>query len=218
MHKKIGVLLGLVVVWGILWYTGTIDKLNDFDTFRDIIRASGVYGYLIFIGLYTISAVFSLPAMVMTITAGVVFGPFLGGILSLVGATAGAVAAFFSSRYFFRTFLTRKFGASPIFVKIEKGVEANGIDFLILTRLLPIFPYNLQNYAYGLTSMNWLSYGLVSFITMAPGTFIYAYFAGEIAVNGVSQKMFFQLFIAGIILFFLSRLPKWIAKNKGIDI
>lgn len=218
MKKKMGILLALAVIWGLLWYTGTIDKLDDFEVFRAFIKDLGVYGYLIFIGLYVISAIFSLPALVMTITAGVVFGPILGGVLSLLGATLGAVAAFFSARYFFRAFLMRKFGDSPIFNKIEKGVEKNGIDFLILTRLLPIFPYNLQNYAYGLTSMNWLSYGLISFVTMAPGTFIYAYFAGEISVNGVSQKMFLQLLIAGIILFLLSQVPKWFAKTKGIDI
>ena len=218
MKKKIGILFAMVVVWVLLWYTGTIDKLGDFETFRAFIKELGIYGYLIFIGLYVISAVFSLPALVMTITAGVVFGPILGGFLSLLGATFGAIAAFFSARYFFRNFLLHKFGDSPIFIKIENGVEKNGIDFLILTRLLPIFPYNLQNYAYGLTSMKWLSFGLISFVTMAPGSFIYAYFAGEIAVNGVSQKMFLQLLIAGIILFLLSQVPKWFAKRKGIDI
>lgn len=218
MVKKISLLTGLIVLWAILKYIGIFDQMMNFEVFRNYIKSLGAYGYFMFIGLYMISAVFSLPAMVMTISAGVVFGPILGGILSLIGATLGAIAAFFSARYFFRAYLVRKFGTSPLFIKIEKGVEKNGIDFLILTRLLPVFPYNIQNYAYGLTSMSGFSYGIISFITMAPGTFLYAYFAGDIALNGVSQRLFLQLLLAGIFLFLLSQVPKWFAKIKGIDL
>ena len=93
----------------------------------------------------------------------------------------------------------------------------DGKDFLILTRLVPVFPYNIQNYAYGVTNINILTFSAISLVTMAPGAFIYAYMAGEIAENGFSTKLFVQLFIAGVILFGVSQIPKIFAKRKGID-
>ena len=113
--------------------------------------------------------------------------------------------------------IVRKFGSNPIFKKIDDGVAQNGTSFLILTRLVPVFPFNLQNYAYGLTGLSLSSYVLVSLITMAPGAFIFAYMAGDIAVNGVSGMLLLKFAIAGVVLFVMSLIPKYIAKKKGIN-
>lgn len=200
-----------------IWQSGLIETISDFDEFRAMIERAGFLGYFVYILIFIASAVFSLPAMIITITGGVVFGPVLGAILALTGATLGAVAAFLVARYLARGFIVDKFGENAIFKKIEKGVEKNGKDFLILTRLVPVFPYNIQNYAYGVTNINLGMYTAITAITMAPGAFIYAYMAGEIAVNGVSTKLFIQLIIAGIVLFGVSQIPKYFAKKKGID-
>ncbi|MDW1501531.1 TVP38/TMEM64 family protein, partial [Vibrio sp. YT-19(2023)] len=102
--------------------------------------------------------------------------------------------------------------------KIDDGVAANGTSFLILTRLVPVFPFSLQNYAYGLTSLNLGTYALVSLLTMAPGAFIFAYMAGDIATNGVSAMLLVKFAVAGLVLFGMSLIPKYIAKKKGINI
>lgn len=200
-----------------IWQSGLIDTISDFDEFRAMIERAGFLGYFVYILIFIASAVFSLPAMIITITGGVVFGPVLGALLALTGATFGAVAAFLVARYLARGFIVDKFGENAIFKKIEKGVEKNGKDFLILTRLVPVFPYNIQNYAYGVTNINLGMYTVITAITMAPGAFIYAYMAGEIAVNGVSTRLFIQLIVAGIVLFGVSQIPKYFAKKKGID-
>lgn len=200
-----------------IWQSGLIETISDFDEFRAMIERAGFLGYFVYILIFVASAVFSLPAMIITITGGVVFGPVLGALLALTGATFGAVAAFLVARYLARGFIVDKFGENAIFKKIEKGVEKNGKDFLILTRLVPVFPYNIQNYAYGVTNINLGMYTVITAITMAPGAFIYAYMAGEIAVNGVSTKLFIQLIVAGIVLFGVSQIPKYFAKKKGID-
>lgn len=198
--------------------SGLLELLSDFDKFQDFIGEFGATGYIIFILIYVLIAVFSLPALVPTVVAGIVFGPVLGGLLALTGATAGAIAAFLAARYVARDFIVRKLGDNAIFKKIEEGVEKNGRDFLILTRLVPVFPYNIQNYAYGVTNFKLSSYAIISLITMAPGAFIYAYLAGDIATNGITLQLFVKLLVAGIVLFGVSQIPKFVAKKKGIDI
>lgn len=221
MNKKLRLVLivvGLAALFGVLKVTGVIDLLADFDKFQAFIADAGALGYVIYLLLYIVVAVFSLPASIITIAGGIVFGPVKGGLLALTGGTLGAAAAFLVARYIARDFIVEKFGQNKVFQKIEQGVAKNGKDFLILTRLVPVFPYNIQNYAYGITNINLGTYTLISFITMAPGAFIYAYLAGEIAVNGVSTWLFVQLLIAGLVLFGVSQIPKFFAKRKGIDI
>ncbi|WNF38813.1 TVP38/TMEM64 family protein [Bacillaceae bacterium IKA-2] len=215
--KLILLITAIALVFGVAWQTGVIDRLKDVEAMQNFIAGFGIWGYLIFILVFIAVAVLMLPAAVLTIVAGITFGPVLGGILSLIGATIGAAAAFLIAKYVARDMIVKKFKGNPIFDKVDKGVEKNGISFLILTRLVPVFPYNVQNYAYGLTSLNFLTYTGVSLITMAPGAFIYAYMAGQIVREGISMKLLLQFAIAGVILFLVSLIPKYLAKRKGID-
>jgi len=197
---------------------GWTDKLRDIPAMQAWFQNLGIVGYAVFTLLYIAAAVFMLPAAPFTIIAGITFGSVLGAILSLVGATIGAAAAFIIARYVARDAIVNKFNGNAIFAKIEDGVKQNGVSFLILTRLVPIFPYNAQNYAYGITPINFFTFTGISFITMAPGAFIYAYMAGEIAANGFSLKLMIQFAVAGVILFLVSLVPKYIAKKKGINL
>lgn len=207
----------LALVFYGIYSIGLIDTLKDFDKFQALIKDAGSLGYVIYILIFVVAAVFSLPASVITISGGIVFGPVLGALLALLGATIGAVAAFLVARYIARGFIVDKFGKNAMFQKVEEGVEKNGKDFLILTRLVPVFPYNIQNYAYGVTNINLFTYAIITFITMAPGAFVYAYMAGEIAQNGITTSFFIKLLIAGIVLFGASQVPKIFAKRKGIN-
>ncbi|MDW1912958.1 TVP38/TMEM64 family protein, partial [Vibrio sp. 707] len=184
---------------------------------QDWIASFGVWGYAVFVAAFVFACVFLLPGSAFTIVAGIVFGPIKGGVLALFSATLGAVAAFIVARFLLRNTITKKFGDNPIFKKIDDGVAANGTSFLILTRLVPVFPFSLQNYAYGLTSLNLGTYALVSLLTMAPGAFIFAYMAGDIATNGVSVMLLVKFAVAGLVLFGMSLIPKYIAKKKGIN-
>jgi len=211
----IAVIAAIIVVAYLLGWT---ERLQDIQAMQAWFQGLGIIGYAAFILLYIIAAVFMLPAAPFTIIAGITFGSVLGAILSLIGATIGAMAAFAIARYIARDAIVNKFKDNAIFAKIEEGVKQNGVSFLILTRLVPIFPYNVQNYAYGVTPINILTFTGISFITMAPGAFIYAYMAGEIAANGFSLKLMVQFAIAGVILFLVSLVPKYIARKKGIDL
>ncbi len=208
----------LIIGFVVAYFTGFIDFIKDVDAMQTFFNDLGIIGYIIYIVLYVIVAVFMLPASVITIIAGIVFGAVKGGIIALIGATVGACASFIVSRYIARDAIVSKFQDNAVFKKIEKGAEENGTSFLILTRLVPVFPYNVQNYAYGLTNVKLRTYALVSLVCMAPGAFIYAFMAGEIVTNGVSVKLLIQFTVAGLLLFVVSLIPKYIAKKKGIVI
>lgn len=197
--------------------TGLIDLLTDVEALQAWIAEFGVLGYFVYFLIYILACVFAIPGSALTIVAGIVFGPVKGGLLALLGATVGASLAFLVSRFLMRDWIERRFGANPMFRKIDQGVAENGTSFLILTRLVPLFPFNLQNFAYGLTSLNLVTYAVVTLITMAPITFIFAYMAGDIATNGVSVMLLVKLGAAGIILSALSLVPKYIARRRGIN-
>jgi len=215
------IIVALVVLSAVVFLAGRfglIDRLRDVDGLRAWFQGLGAIGYIAYVVLYVLVAVFMLPASAVTIVAGITFGSVVGGILALVSATIGASVAFLIAKYAARETIVAKFGQNPIFKKIENGVKENGTSFLILTRLVPVFPYNIQNYAYGVTPMKLSTFALVSLITMAPGAFIYAYMAGEIVTHGLSVNILVQFAVAGFILFGVSLIPKYIATKKGIQI
>lgn len=218
--KFVKILLAVLAVAAILFgakESGILAIITDVNSLQEWINSFGTMGVVIFLVAYVFACVFLLPGSAFTIAAGIIFGPVKGGILALVGATIGATAAFIIARFLLRDLIVSKFGNNPIFKKIDDGVAQNGSSFLILTRLVPVFPFNLQNYAYGLTGIGLGTYVLVSFLTMAPGAFIFAYMAGDIATNGVSAMLLVKFAVAGLVLFGVSLIPKYIAKKKGIN-
>jgi len=216
--KLVLALLAVVAVIFLANRFGLIEELRDIEGLQQWFQELGAVGYLVYVLLYIAVAVFMLPASAVTIVAGITFGSIVGGVLALISATIGACVAFLIARYAARDTIVAKFGQNPLFKRIEDGVRENGTSFLILTRLVPVFPYNIQNYAYGLTAISLPTFALVSLVTMAPGAFIYAYMAGEIVAQGVSAGLLLQFAVAGLVLFGVSLIPKYIAKKKGIAI
>jgi len=218
--KIIIAILLIVAVVLVAHFTGLTEylQLENVHEVQDWIGGFGFLGYLIFIVLYILVAVFMLPAFFFTILAGAAFGPVLGGILALVAATIGACVAFIVARYVARDTIVGRFGNSPLFKKIDNGLKENGVSFLILTRLVPVFPYNVQNYIYGLTPIKFGTFALVTLICMAPGAFIYAFMAGIIIAEGITPMLMVYFAGAGLLLFLVSLIPKYIAKKKGIKL
>jgi len=224
-EKKKGGLLKIIIfvvviaaVVIIAYATGIAERIQDIRAMQEWFEGFGFWGYLIFVVVYVLAASFMLPAFPFTLVAGIVFGPILGGILSLIAATMGAAVAFIIARYVARDTIVSKFGSSPMFKKIDDGLRQNGVSFLILTRLVPVFPYNVQNYIYGLTQIKLATFVLVSFIFMAPGAMIYAFMAGMIVEEGITPMLAVYFAGAGVVLFLVSLIPKYIAKKKGIKL
>jgi uncharacterized membrane protein YdjX (TVP38/TMEM64 family) len=150
------------------------------------IQQLGWIGPIAFIGVYALATVMLLPGSVLTLGAGVLFGLVGGSIYTLIGATLGAAAAFLIGRYLARNWVQRQIDRYPNFQTVSQAVGNAGFKIVFLTRLSPAFPFNLLNYAYGLTSVSFQDYCLAS-IGMIPGTMMYVYIgslAGSLATIG----------------------------------
>ena len=138
-----------------------------------------------FIALYAAATVLFVPGSVLTLAGGALFGPLWGTMWNLIGAVLGATLAFLAARYVAADFVARR--AGPRLKALAEGVEAEGWRFVAFVRLVPLFPFNLLNYALGLTRIRLTEYVLASAICMLPGAFAYTYlgYAGrETAAHG----------------------------------
>ncbi|MDF1551436.1 MAG: TVP38/TMEM64 family protein [Deferrisomatales bacterium] len=151
------------------------------------IEAQGALGAAVFVGLYVLACVFLIPGSVLTLGAGAVYGVLQGSLLVSLASTLGATAAFLVGRYLARDWVARKIAGNEKFGAIDEGVAREGWKIVGLTRLSPVFPFNLLNYAYGLTRVSLRAYLLASWIGMMPGTLLYVYLgslAGSLATLG----------------------------------
>ncbi len=129
---------------------------------------------LTFIALYILATLVGLPGSVLTLGAGAIFGLLWGTVYVFIGATLGAVAAFVLARYLLRNWIYQKIAQYPTFAAFDKTLAIAGFKLVALTRLSPLLPFNLLNYAFGLTGVRLRDYILGS-IGMLPGTVLYVY-------------------------------------------
>jgi uncharacterized membrane protein YdjX (TVP38/TMEM64 family) len=150
------------------------------------IDSLGSLGAIAFIVLYILATVAFLPGSILTLGAGVVFGVFFGTVYVFIGATLGAIAAFLVGRYLARDWIAQKIEGNQKFKAIDQAVGQEGFKIVLLTRLSPIFPFFLLNYAYGITGVSLKDYAIAS-VGMIPGTITFVYIgslAGNLATLG----------------------------------
>jgi uncharacterized membrane protein YdjX (TVP38/TMEM64 family) len=148
---------------------------EEFSAMLDRIRGMGALAPVLFIVLYIIGAVLFVPGSVLTIGGGVLFGLLWGSIYVSIGATIGATAAFLIGRYLARDWVRRQLEGNRKFAAIDQAVGREGWKIVLLTRLSPVFPFNLLNYAFGLTAVKLRDYLLATWIGILPGTVLYVY-------------------------------------------
>jgi len=140
---------------------------------RDWIEHLGVPGIFAFMGLYILGVIAVLPASAMTLIAGTLFGPMLGILVVSIASTIGACLAFLIARHFARESVGKLLNRSKNFRRLDRLTETHGSIMVAVTRLVPILPYNLLNYAFGLTHVPFWTYLFWSWICMLPATAIY---------------------------------------------
>lgn len=153
------------------------------------IDSLGIVAPLVFIGLYIVVTVAFLPASIITLGAGVVFGVVKGSIFVFVGAMLGATTAFLVGRYVARGWISQKIANNERFQSIDEAIGREGRKIIFLIRLSPAFPFNLLNYALGLTKVSLVDYVLGT-TGIIPGTIMYVYLgslAGSLAMIGTGE-------------------------------
>lgn len=212
-------LLALILLAGISLAVLYRDQF-DAAALEAWVQEAGVAAPLLFMLIYAVAAVFFLPGSVMTLAGGALFGPVLGTFYNLTGATLGAVLAFLVARYLASDWVADKTGGR--LKRLINGVEAEGWRFVAFVRLVPLFPFNLLNYALGLTKIRFLHYLLATYVCMLPGAFAFTYlgYAGREAVAGgagLIQKGLFALALLAVVLF-LPRVIGALRKGPMVDI
>lgn len=154
------------------------------EVFSSWVGDLGVVGMVLFALVYAVATVLMVPGSLLTLAGGAVFGLLPGFVTILHGATLGAALSFLVSRFVARKRVERWVQQKPSFGVIDKAVAKQGWKIVFLTRLSPVFPFNFQNYAYGLTSVAFSHYLLATWIGMIPGTFLYVYF-GTLGRSGL---------------------------------
>lgn len=168
-------------------------SLNPQAILRDSLQwidSLGALGAIAFIALYIIASVAFFPGSILTLGAGVIFGAVWGSLYVFIGATLGATAAFLVGRYLARGWVARKIADNKKFAAIDQAVGREGLKIVLLTRLSPIFPFNLLNYAFGITGVSLKDYFIGS-VGMIPGTIMYVYIgslAGNLAMIGTEAQ------------------------------
>jgi uncharacterized membrane protein YdjX (TVP38/TMEM64 family) len=180
--------------------------------------ALGIWAPIAFIGLYALGALLFAPGSVMTLSGGALFGPLWGSLFSLTGATLGAALGFLAGRYLAADWVAGR--TRGRLKTLLEGVEAEGWRFVAFVRLVPLFPYNLLNYALGLTRIRLLPYLVTSFVCMAPGAVAYTWLghAGRQAVAGSGDAVRNGLLALGLVaaVAFLPSLVRRLRRKRQV--
>jgi uncharacterized membrane protein YdjX (TVP38/TMEM64 family) len=145
------------------------------------VNSLGYFGPIAFIAIYNLATLLFIPGSILTLKGGCLFGIFWGSVYVIIAATIGATVAFLIGRYLSRDWVAQKLEKHPKFKAIDLAVAKEGWKIVLLTRLSPIFPFNLLNYAFGVTQVSLKDYILGS-IGIIPGTVMYVYI-GSLASN-----------------------------------
>lgn len=173
------VLLGALAAW-VFMHRSEIDV----QSLGAAVHRAGPWGPLAFMAIYAVATVAALPGTVMTLAGGALFGPAAGTFYNITGATLGATGAFLVSRHLAADWVRSRLGARA--EQLIAGVEREDWRFVAFVRLVPLIPFNLLNYALGLTRVRVSRYLIASYLAMLPGTFAYTYlgYAGRAALAG----------------------------------
>ncbi len=184
------------------------------ETLQAWLASAGWWAPIAFIAVYALATVLFLPGSVMTLAAGALFGILPGALYSLAGATLGAVLAFLVARHLAGEWVAQRTGGR--LKQLIEGVEAEGWRFVAFVRLVPLFPFNVVNYALGLTRIPLGAYALASAVCMLPGALAYAWLghAGRAALAGDANAIrngMLALAVAAALMF----LPRLVRQFKA---
>ncbi len=140
---------------------------------RSWIGELGSLGPVVYAAIYAGAVVVAVPGSVLSVGAGTLFGAGVGIVLVSIGATLGASLAFLAARYVARDAVVKRFSHKKAFQRLDRMTEERGAVIVALTRLIPLFPFNLLNYGFGLTRVRFGTYVFWSWLCMSPGIVVY---------------------------------------------
>jgi len=181
---------------------------------RAAVAAWGRWGPLLYVGLFAVLPSLFLPGLPMTVAGGLAFGPLWGTVYASIGSTLGAMLAFLVARYFARETILGLLGER--WVKIDEQTARKGWVYVAITRLIPLFPFNILNYAFGLTQVGFLQYAVVSWLCMLPATAAYVIFSSSL-LDLLKGQVSYPFLIGLLLLLVVSLIPWGYRKWRGLS-
>ncbi len=217
--KLLRISVFILLLAAIAWALVNRDSI-DITLVQTQLENAGAAAPLIFMLIYILSTVLFLPGSLLTLLGGALFGPVFGTFYSLTAATLGAMASFLIARYLASDWVEKK--SAGRIQQLIQGVNHEGWRFVAFTRLMPLFPFNLLNYALGLTRIRFSHYSIATYVFMLPGAIAYTYLGyigREMATGGESlvQKIMLALALLAVVAF-LPRLINAIRRAEMLDI
>ena len=205
-RKTLRIAMALLLVAAVVAALAVLPVKDYLAGFLEWIESVGAWGPVLLAAAYTVACVLFVPGSILTLGAGFLFGVVWGTIAVSIGSVLGATAAFLVGRTFARGWIEGRIASHPRFQAIDRAVGEQGFKIVLLVRLSPIFPFNLLNYAFGLTKVRLWQYVLASWIGMLPGTVMYVYLGSalkslaDVAAGspegGTPQTVFFVVGLA----------------------
>jgi len=190
-------------------------RLEKLVRLKQTIESYGAAGPILYIVGYVLAVVLFVPGLPITLLGGLAFGPVRGTVYVSIAATIGAGLAFLIARYGLRRMVEGWVQSSPRLAGIDAAVARDGWRIVMITRLVPLFPFNLQNYAYGLTRIGFWTYLVTSWICMLPGTVAYTVAGGALSEGGGDvRRTLGYLAIAGVLIVLVSLIPRLLKRRS----
>lgn len=217
------IIIGVLILVGIIILFRTLPVTEWLKQFQTYIRGVGPIGYVIYALVYAACCILFVPASVLTLGAGAIFGLVSGTIVVVLGATLGAVISFFLARTVMRKKVEGMTKGNKKFEALDRAISKEGAKIVFLIRLAPVFPFTYINYAFGLTGVKTLPFTLATLVGIIPGTFAYIYIghaAATAAAGGSSHtKTIVQIVgavVALLVTIFVARVATKAIKKAGV--
>jgi uncharacterized membrane protein YdjX (TVP38/TMEM64 family)/Fe-S oxidoreductase len=204
--KPLLFLAALIVIIVSARMTGVGQYLEP-EKLRALFASFGIIAPLVYIAFYTVAPALMLPGLPISMAGATVFGPLWGVVYTIIGATLGACVAFLIARYAARDWVERRLIGSR-WNKLDSETAKNGWKAVAFTRLIPLFPFNLLNFAFGLTKISFVQYAIATFIFMLPGTIAFITFSSSL-LGLLKGKVSREFFIGVVLIIAVSMIPKF---------
>lgn len=215
--RPVVLLVAILLMLVLATVLGIGQRLSDLRTW---IQGLGPWGPVVFVALYAAAVVAAIPGSALTVVAGTLFGSVLGVMVVINAATLGASLAFLIARYLARDAMARRLATNEKFQKLDRLTEEHGAIIVALTRLVPLFPFNLLNYGFGLTRVPFWTYVIWSWLCMLPATILFVVgadaFTEGLTQGRVPWGLVGACVAVGLVLMFLIRYARRRLKEREI--
>jgi uncharacterized membrane protein YdjX (TVP38/TMEM64 family) len=194
------------------------DWLRQFQTY---VRGLGAFGYVVYALVYALCVVFLVPASLLTLGAGAIFGWGPGSVVVIAGATLGATLAFILAQTVLRKRVETMIASNPKLAAVDRAIAAEGTKLMLLMRVSGFPPFTWINYALGLTGVRLLPYVVTTFVGIIPGVvaFTYAGAAGAAIATGSGNRVGLIVTAIGAVLvsIYIARIASKAIKRAGVE-